>query len=68
MQEDLMQWRMGRVERIQKSQSCSNGMLLPAYERGAATQRQPLLSEAQEAMPLTPYKRTYTEIEYRTQG
>lgn len=48
MQEDLMQWRMGRVERIQKSQSCSNGTLLPAEERGTATQPQPLLSEAQD--------------------
>lgn len=30
MQEDLMEWRMGRVEHIQRSRSCSNGMLPPA--------------------------------------
>lgn len=32
VQEDLMDYRMGRVERIQKSQSCPNGTLLPALE------------------------------------
>lgn len=30
MQEELREYRMERVERIQKSQSCPNGMLLPA--------------------------------------
>lgn len=30
MQEDLMEYRMERVECIQKSQSCPNGMLFSA--------------------------------------